>query len=122
VRLIAGHARRRAGGHGERGAALLAVLWFVAAVAGLAVGFAGLARGDWVLAATQVDAVRARALMREGLARTVVRLEARRGRPLPRAYTWALADGVVAVRIEPEAGKVDLNAADRPCSRRWRAR
>jgi type II secretory pathway component PulK len=105
VRLIAGHARRRAGGHGERGAALLAVLWFVAAVAGLAVGFAGIARGDWVLAATQVDAVRARALMREGLARTVIALEARRGRPLPRAYTWTLADGVVAVRIEPRPAR-----------------
>lgn len=99
-------------GDGERGAALLAVLWFVAAVAGLAVGFSGLARGDWQLAAAQVDAVRARALAREAIARTAVALEARRGRPLPRGYRWELDGGVVAVRVEPETGKVDLNAAD----------
>lgn len=99
------------GSPGERGAALLAVLWFVAAVAALSIAFVNLARGDWELAAAQVDAVRARALAQEGLVRTMAVVDARRDRRLPAALVWTTEAGTVTVRLEGEAGKVDLNAA-----------
>ena len=54
------------GGGRERGAALLAALWFVAAVSALPIAFSRLATADRVLVVTQADAVRARALAREG--------------------------------------------------------
>ena len=67
----------------DGGVALLAVLWFVVAVSALAVVFLRLATGDRLLVATQSDAVEARALVADGLARTVVVLNGRTNKPLP---------------------------------------
>lgn len=97
----------------QRGAALLAVLWFVAAAAGLAVAFIRLATGDRYMVVTQVDALQAKALAQDSVAKTLLILSTRAERPLPRAMRWTLPEGEVTVRVESEAAKVDLNAADR---------
>ena len=90
------------------------MLWFVAAAAGLAIAFVRLTTGDRYMAVTQIDAIRAKSLAQDGMAKTLLVLNARRtDRPLPRALRWSLPDGQVTVRVESEAAKVDLNAADR---------
>ena len=97
----------------ERGAALLAVLWFVAAVAALAVTFLRLATGDRFLIVTQISATQARALAEEGLGRTLILLNNRGNKPLPKLISWQTPDGQIDARVEGETGRIDLNASDK---------
>lgn len=89
------------------------MLWFVAAAAGLAVTFVRTATGDRYMVVTQIDAIRAKALTQDALAKAMLVLSGRTNRPLPRAMRWTQPEGQVTVRVESEAAKVDLNAADR---------
>jgi general secretion pathway protein K len=97
----------------DGGAALLAVLWFVAAVSALAVTFLRLATGDRFLIVTQISATQARALAEEGLGRTLILLNNRADKPLPKLISWQLPDGQIDARVEGETGRIDLNASDK---------
>jgi general secretion pathway protein K len=105
----------------ERGVALAAAVAGMAVVATLAVGV-----GRWALAGARIatstaDALQADALVRSGLAMTAVLLEdrARLGEPdllvgplAAAPVTHELAGGVIEVRIEDAARRLDLGAPE----------
>ena len=58
----------------DRGVALVAVLWFTVAIAGMAATFATLARGEALRSRNMVDAIRARTILEAGLNRAALEL------------------------------------------------
>jgi general secretion pathway protein K len=106
--------RRASRRDGERGVALVVVLWFTAAIAALAVAFGALARGEALRSRNMVDAITARALLRAALDRGVMEiLEPTVPAPAPGvALDWQLAGARLVITIRGESGKVDLNGAD----------
>ena len=103
---------------GERGIALIAVLWGVALLALLAGSFAEVARTETLIAHNLVERTRAAALADAGIWRAVLALldpvAERRWREDGAVQVLALADGEVAVSVQDEGGKIDLNAAPAP--------
>ena len=100
-------------GGNERGVALIAVLWFVVAAAGLSLTLVRHGQADLVQSHGQLDAVEARALLDAGVARGVAELMRSVDRRTPPAtLTLTLEGSQIAIRIESESGKIDLNAAD----------
>lgn len=99
----------------ERGVALILVLWVLALLTVLMVGFAGDARTELQLARNQWQSAQARAIADYGVAVALLNLldstpEARwrvDGQPHRLRYD----DGTVEVSVTDEAGKIDLNAA-----------
>lgn len=98
---------------GERGVALVVVLWFVVAAATMSLTFVRHGQADLIQTRETLNAVQARALVDAGLARAVVEVARSRDRQAPPAGIDVVLDGGRAdVRIEPEGGKIDLNEAD----------
>ncbi len=106
-------APRRAGG--ERGIALILVLWVLALLALLALGFAGSARTELQIARNQYDAAEARAIADAGVTFGILGVLD----PAPETH-WnangeehalAYGAGTLRVSIQDEAGKIDLNTA-----------
>jgi len=105
------HAARR---RGERGVALILVLWVLALLAVLAVSFAGGARTELKIARNQYEAARAEAIADAGVTFGILgALD-----PAPQTH-WnpdgerhelAYGEGALGVSVEDEGGKVDLNA------------
>jgi general secretion pathway protein K len=100
---------------GERGAALLIVLWMILVLSLLAASFIATSRSDLLIARNMVESARARALADAGIARAVVGLGepdmTLRWRSDGTPYRWPFGGGAVTVSIVSEAGKIDLNAA-----------
>lgn len=100
---------------GERGAALVVTLVFATAMAAAAVAFVGARRSDGLATRAQVQAVEAEAMLQSALQQTAAILANRTGRQIvPPQLAWRFGATEVTVRIEAEAGKVDLNAAEEP--------
>lgn len=110
-------ARRRRQARAERGVALVAVLWVVAALAIIAGAFGAGRRADLRLVRNLEENARAQALADAGVHAAVLGLMQSRAEDLwpadgtPR--TIRLDGGTVRVAIRSEAGKVDLNTGDR---------
>ncbi len=100
-------------GRGERGFALLLVIWVLAILSVLAAGFAAGTRSQTRLARNLLDAARARALAEAGIARAASALLQTDPRARWRAdgtpYPMRFAGGDIRIRIEDEDGKIDLN-------------
>ncbi len=110
---------RRQGRQGERGIALLMVLWVVALLMVTVFSFTALSRTETVSAAAYRDLVTRRSLAEGGIQRALMEIVYRRqltqdlleepwqidGTP----YRMTLENGTVSVRIIEEAGKLDIN-------------
>jgi general secretion pathway protein K len=98
---------------GECGMALLTVLWVVALLAALALGFANVSRTDASLVRNRYAAARAEALANSGVSLAIAGLldpEQRGGwRADGTPRDLAYDGGTIAVRVQDEAGKLDLN-------------
>ena len=106
---------RRRADRRERGFALLLVIWVVAILSVLAAGFAVATRSESRLARNLLEAAEARALAEAGVARAGLALletdPRRQWRGDGTPHELALEGGTARIRIEDEAGKIDLNLA-----------
>lgn len=108
-------AKRRGG---QRGIALLTVLWVLILLGLIAASFLREARLGTSLARNATENAKAEALAEAGVRRAMLALldpdAATRWRADGTAYQFALGEGTVTVRIQDEAGKVDLNRGRAP--------
>jgi general secretion pathway protein K len=99
----------------QRGIALLVVLWVLALLAALLVGFAGDTRTELLVARNQYENAQARALADAGVSLAVVGvLDPSPDSQFPAdgtPHAFQYGDGTIKVRVQDEGGKVDLNAA-----------
>jgi len=104
-----------AGREGERGIALLVVIWVLALLAILIVGFSGDARTELLVARNHYESASARAIADAGVSLAILGILD----PTPetqwpadgRVRDVRYADGTIRIRIQDEGGKIDLNAA-----------
>src|SRR5215467_14253280 len=101
---------------GERGGALLTVLWLSAALAAIAFSLSTTVRGEADRAATSVDGLRAYYLASGAIQRCSMELlwsvMAPEKRKIPRGATvvhYNFPTGDADVEITPEAAKLDVN-------------
>ena len=100
-------------GHGERGMALVVVLIFTTAMAAAAVAFLAGRQSDALSLRGQLQAIEAQAMLDAALQQTAAVLVNRTERQMiPPVLRWQFGNVAVAVRLESEFGKVDLNKAD----------
>ncbi len=103
---------------GERGAALLIVLWMLLLLSLLAAAFLSTTRSDLAISRNLIESARARELADAGVARAVLAISdadpKRRWREDGTRYEWRFGGGTIAVAIVGESGKIDLNAAPEP--------
>lgn len=115
---IAAVPRRQRGRHGERGAALLLVLWLITLLTALVGAFALSAHIEGLQGRVLVRGLAATNAARAGLeyALTRIELEDPRQQWLPdgRPNAWRYADADIEVSVIDENGKVDLNQAGMP--------
>jgi general secretion pathway protein K len=103
---------------GERGAALVVTLVFATAMAGAAVAFLAARRSDGMTIRAQVEAVEVQATLEAALQQTAALIANRtRRQRIPPELRFDFAGAQVRVRIEGEAGKIDLNQAEEPMLR-----
>jgi general secretion pathway protein K len=106
----------RGAGAGQRGIALVLVLWGLVLIAIIAAGVASTTRTEATLARNGADNARARAMAEAGVQRAVLALLDTRAEyswsadGTPYTFTLDEGDGEVAITIFDERGKVDLNA------------
>ena len=97
----------------ERGFALVAVLWLLALLGVIAAGFFSEIRIETRLARNLAENAKAEALADAGVQRAVLGLldldETTAWRTDGTPYKFALGEGVVWIRLQDEAGKIDLN-------------
>jgi general secretion pathway protein K len=99
----------------QRGIALVLVLWVMALLAVMVVGFAGDARTELKLVRNQADAAEARAIADTGVSLALLNILENTeetawhldGEPHDLAY----GDGAIRVSVQDEGGKIDLNLA-----------
>jgi len=104
-----------AGRRRERGIALLVVVWVLALLAVLIVGFNGDARTELLLARNHYESAGARAIADAGVSLAIFGVLD----PMPetqwpadgRQRVLRYADGTIRVSVQDEGGKIDLNAA-----------
>lgn len=100
-------------GSGERGMALVVALIFTTAMAAAAVAFLAGRQSDALSLRGQLQAVEAQAMLDAALQQTAAVLINRTERQtIPPELRWQFGDVAVSVRLESEAGKVDLNKAE----------
>lgn len=116
--MCSANARRfsiRAVRPGQRGFALLAVLWLVMLLALVAASFTRTARTQIDLGRNAVEKARAQALADAGVDRAILGLlepdPAVRWRADGTPYALTFASGEVRIAIQDEAGKIDVNVA-----------
>jgi general secretion pathway protein K len=102
--------------HGERGIALVVVLWTLVMLSMLTIGFSLSSRTEARVAANGAEEIRLRALLRGGVELAVLGLgtadDDRGWRADGTPYPAEIGDDRIIVRIRDEAGRVDLNRAD----------
>ena len=100
---------------GERGLALLAVLWLVTLLSVVAASFGATSRTETQLARNAVEKARAEALADAGVYRAILALlepdPERQWRADGTVYPIRFGAGEVGVAIQDEAGRIDLNVA-----------
>lgn len=104
-----------AGRERERGIALLVVIWVLALLTVLIVGFSGDARTELLLARNHYESAGARAIADAGVSLAIFGVLD----PVPetqwladgRSRTLRYGDGTIRVSVQDEGGKIDLNAA-----------
>jgi general secretion pathway protein K len=100
---------------GQRGFALLLVLWGLILLGLIAAGFLRETRVSATLARNVVENAKAEALADAGVERAILGLldsdPATAWRADGRLYRFALGEGTVDIRIQDERGKIDLNHA-----------
>jgi len=99
---------------GERGVALITVLWMLVMLSAVVIGLGVSARTETRLARNQLDAARARHLAEAGMQRAVLALLDSREAPLlrpdgSRGIELRLGGGTVLATVQDECGKIDLN-------------
>ena len=103
-------ARRR-----QRGIALVLVLWVMALLAVMMVGFASDARTELKLARNQADAARARAIADTGVSIALLNVldntEETTWRLDGETHRLVYGDGTISVSVQDEGGKIDINLA-----------
>jgi len=103
---------------GERGVALLMVLWVLILLGLVAASFLREARVGTGLARNATENAKAEALAEAGIRRAMLGLldpdPVTAWRADGTAYQFALGEGTVTIRIQDEGGKVDLNRAPGP--------
>lgn len=103
---------------GERGIALIAVLWILVLLATLVLGFVADARTDLRIVRNNSEAVHARAIADAGVTLAILGVfdtaPTSQWRGDGRVHTLAYGGGTIHVRIEDEDGKLDLNIAPIP--------
>lgn len=101
---------------GERGIALVIVLWTLVILAMLTLGFSTSSRTETRVAANGAEQIRIRALLRGGVELAVFALgeaeDAHGWRPDGTPYPAEIDGDRLTIRIRDEAGRVDLNRAD----------
>lgn len=108
--------------HDDRGGALLAVMWFAAALTAIAFALSSGVRADFDRASVQADSLRAYYLAHGAIEATIRRIAASprvpvEGQSAPlflqgqRFMTYRFEGGVVEVEIVGETGKLDVNFA-----------
>lgn len=105
---------RRRSGRGQRGLALLTVLWMLVMLSAVTIGLGVSARTETRLARNHVDAAQARHLAEAGVQRAVLALLDTREAPIlrpdgSRGIELRLANGTVQALVQDECGKIDLN-------------
>jgi general secretion pathway protein K len=99
----------------ERGIALIVVLWVLALLTVLVVTFSGEARTDLQIARNQNEAAQARAIADAGVTMAILRLfdpsPATQWTADGQEHPLAYGGGTIGVRVQDEAGKIDLNYA-----------
>jgi general secretion pathway protein K len=110
-----GAERGRSGRARQRGIALVLVLWVMALLAVMVVGFAGDARTELKLARNQADAAQARAIADTGVSLALLSVldnnEDTAWRIDGATHSLAYGDGAISVSVQDEGGKIDLNLA-----------
>jgi general secretion pathway protein K len=105
----------------ERGIALVAVLWFVVLLSLMALGVLATSRGGSRQAQAAVDRARAEALADAGVMLAITALVEPARRPAlqtgGREVALRLGADTVAVAIQDEGGRIDLNEAEAPLLR-----
>ena len=99
---------------GDRGAALLIVLWLLVLVSALGVGMSGTTRTESYLARNLVEEARARHLAQAGVYHAILTLLDPRESPRPvldgaEVHSLELHDAKLRWRVRDECGKLDLN-------------
>jgi len=106
---------RLSGRAGERGIALILVLWVLALLSVIAVGFASNARTELLVVRNQIEAARARAIAEAGISLAILEMtqmdQERRWIADGREHVLAYGEDRIQVSVQDEAGKIDLNAA-----------
>ena len=97
------------------GMALVVVLWLLALLSVIAFAYSASVRTELRLGASHLQGGQARALAGAGIHHAIAQVARRRHDPMRaggvRRYTFRFAEHEVRVRIEDEAGKIDLNSA-----------
>lgn len=110
-------ARRRR----SRGIALIVVIWFLVLLSIMATGTVRENRTETQIARATLDRIKARALAEGGIHRAILALSAEdeslRWLADGRTYDWRHGEGIVAISVVGEAGKIDLNFAPAPLLR-----
>jgi general secretion pathway protein K len=100
---------------GERGVALLIVLWILLLLSLLGAAFLATSRSTLLVARNSTESARAEALADAGITRGVLALQdpnpAFQWRADGTPHVWRFGGGTVTVSMRAEGGKVDLNAA-----------
>lgn len=100
---------------GERGIALIVVLWVLALLTVVVVTFSGEARTDLQIARNQNEAAQARAIADAGVTLAILGLfdpaPATRWTADGKDHALAYGGGTIRVSVQDEAGKIDLNYA-----------
>jgi general secretion pathway protein K len=101
---------------GQRGVALLLVMWLIALLAALVGAFALIARTEHLQGRVLVRGLVAENAARAGLEYAMTRVAATEPRqqwlPDGRPHRWRYGDAEIEVKIVDENGKIDLNQAD----------
>ena len=110
-------ARRRR----SRGIALIVVIWFLVLLSIMATGTVRENRAETQIARATLDRIKAKALAEGGIHRAILALNAKdqslRWLADGRTYDWRHGEGIVAISVVGEAGKIDLNFAPTPLLR-----
>jgi general secretion pathway protein K len=108
----AGHGE---GAGGERGVALILVLWVLALLTVLMLGFTGTSHTELLLARNNYQSAQAAAVADAGVSLALVGiLDTANGEQWPadgRTRTLPFGDATMDIQVQDEAGKVDLNNA-----------
>ena len=99
----------------QRGIALVLVLWVMALLAVMVVGFVGDARTELKLVRNQAEAAQARAIADTGVSLALLNIlenaEEKAWRLDGEQHNLAYGDGAIRVSVQDEGGKIDLNLA-----------